>query len=140
MGGDEAIAAIASRDETVDRAVLERLEALGYLGGGGRRSTEGDRNLAAIAFEEGRYEDAVEMYQRLLAESPEEAGLRTSLSGALGALGRYDEALIQLNEALEMDPLNVEAYHNRAVIHERRGRPAGSGGRLSDRTSLRPGL
>lgn len=112
-----------SRDATVDRAVVERLEALGYLGGGERRSKEGDRNLAAIAFEEGRYEEAVEMYRNLLAESPDETALKTSLAGALGALGRYDEGLTQLTEALELDPLNVEAYHNRAVIHERGGRP-----------------
>ena len=37
--------------------MLERLEALGYLGAGSQ-STEGERNLAAIAFQEGRLEDA----------------------------------------------------------------------------------
>ena len=107
-----------SRDTEVDQAVLERLEALGYLGG--VQSSEGERNLAAIAFEEGRYDDAVEIYQRLI-EAEGEAGLHTSLAGTFGAMGDFDKALEQLEMALELDPLNVEAYHNRAVIHERRG-------------------
>ncbi|MGB5551936.1 MAG: alkaline phosphatase family protein [Thermoanaerobaculia bacterium] len=110
-----------ARDEEVDQAVIERLEALGYLGG--VQSSEGERNLAAIAFEEGRYDDALEIYQRLIEADPEEPGLRTSLAGALGAMGDYEGALDQLESALALDPLNVEAYHNRAVIHERQGNP-----------------
>ncbi len=110
-----------ARDAEVDQAVLERLEALGYLGG--VQSSEGERNLAAIAFEEGRYDDALEIYQRLIEADPEDPGLRTSLAGAFGATGNYDDALEQLEAALALDPLNVEAYHNRAVIHERQGRP-----------------
>jgi predicted AlkP superfamily phosphohydrolase/phosphomutase/Flp pilus assembly protein TadD len=109
------------RDAEVDQAVIERLEALGYLGG--VQSSEGERNLAAIAFEEGRYDDALAIYQRLIEAEPEEPGLRTSLAGALGAMGDYEGALEQLEAALTLDPLNVEAYHNRAVIHERQGHP-----------------
>jgi len=108
------------RNPEVDQAVVERLEALGYLGG--TQSPEGERNLAAIAFEEGRYDDALEIYKRLIEAEPEEPGLRTSLAGALGAVGDYEQALEQLELAIELDPLNVEAYHNRAVIHERQGR------------------
>lgn len=110
-----------TREPDVDQAVLERLEALGYLGGS--QSTEGERNLAAIAFQEGHHEDAAKIYRRLIEEEPEDAGLRTSLAGTLGALGLYDDAVEQLSVALALDPLNVEAYHNRAVIHERRGEP-----------------
>ena len=43
-----------------------------------------------------------------------------SLAGVLGTLGRYDEAWAELTRAIELEPLNVEAYHNRAVISERR--------------------
>ena len=109
-----------ARNPEVDQAVVERLEALGYLGG--TQSPEGERNLAAIAFEEGRYDDALEIYKRLIEAEPEEPGLRTSFAGALGAVGNYEQALEQLEVAIELDPLNVEAYHNRAVVHERQGR------------------
>jgi Flp pilus assembly protein TadD len=56
-----------------------------------------------------------------VAEKPDDGSLRASYAGALGALGRYDEAYAELTRAIELEPLNVEAYHNRAVIHERRG-------------------
>ncbi|MCP4657368.1 MAG: tetratricopeptide repeat protein [bacterium] len=114
-GGD------AGRDTAADQAQLERLRSLGYLGA--TTSPQGDRNLAAIHFEAGRYQEAAEMYRKLIDEDPEDASLRTSLAGTLGALGRYDEAMAELDQAIELDPLNVEAYHNRAVIFERRGEP-----------------
>lgn len=112
-------AAPPRRDARVDAALLERLESLGYLEGA--RSPQGERNLAAVAFDEGRYDAAAEIYRRLIEQDPQDAGLRTSLAGALGAMGRHDEALKELDAALAIDPLSAEAYHNRAVIHERRG-------------------
>jgi Flp pilus assembly protein TadD len=96
-----------------DPKILENLRSLGYLGA---VSPAGDRNLAAELFESGRFEEAERAYAKLVAEQPRDVGLRTSLAGALGALGRYDEALEQLDVSAKLDPLNPEAYHNRAVI------------------------
>jgi Flp pilus assembly protein TadD len=104
----------------VDAAMLEHLKSLGYLDAS---SPSGDRNLAAVAFTEGRYADAAAAYAKLVAANPDDAGLRTSLAGALGALGRYDEARSELEQALVHDPLNAEAHHNLAVLDERAGRP-----------------
>ena len=131
IGGDRG-AARADGDDTVVRAQREHLESLGYLGAEGDDDTvaeaasspQGERNLAAILFSEGRFEEAARRYRHLVETAPEEAALRTSLAGALGALGRYDEAMVELDRALELEPLNVEAYHNRAVIRERRGETA----------------
>ena len=39
----------------------------------------------------------------------------------LGAQERYDEAEAELNKALEITPLNPEAFHNLAVIAQRKG-------------------
>ncbi len=105
-------------DAAVDPAILERLRALGYLD---TTSPQGEGNLAALHFQEGRFAEAAAAYEALVKERPNEAGLRTSLAGALGALGRIDEAAAQLDVALRLDPVNVEAHHNRGVIHERRG-------------------
>jgi predicted AlkP superfamily phosphohydrolase/phosphomutase/Flp pilus assembly protein TadD len=90
------------------------------------RSPTSDRNIAAVHFQAGRYEEAARIYERLSRESPKDAGLLTSLAGALGALGRYDEAEKRLAAALEIQPLNAEARHNRAVILERKGDRAGA--------------
>lgn len=110
-------------DSVISAAQLEHLKSLGYLSAGEDSSPQGDRNLAAILFQDGRYREAAQIYHQLIQAEPEEPSLRTSLAGALGAMGRYDDALEQLEKAIEIQPLNVEAYHNRAVIHERKGRP-----------------
>ena len=115
--GGEREAEVAGGSK-VDDEILEKLRSLGYVG---TTSPTGDRNLAGVLFEQGRYAEAAEAYQKLVAEDPNDGALRASLAGALGALGRYDEALVQVDKAIEMEPLNPEAYHNRAVINERRG-------------------
>jgi tetratricopeptide (TPR) repeat protein len=103
----------------VDPKILEHLEALGYLD---TQSPQGDRNLAALYFEAGRYAEAADAYEKLVEQNPKDANLRASLAGALGALGRLDDSLEQINAAIEMDPINPEAYHNRGVIYERQER------------------
>src|SRR4030095_6444789 len=80
-----------------------------------------DGTLAACLFESGRYDEAEKAYAKLVKEKPDDGSLRTSYAGALGALGRYDDALKEIDAAIKLEPLNPEAYHNRAVIHERRG-------------------
>lgn len=102
-----------------DQALLEHLQSLGYLSG---RSSKGDRNLAAIAFENRDFRKAAEMYQALVALEPGDAALRASFAGALGSLGRYDEAIAELDRSLALDPLNPEGHHNRGAALERLGR------------------
>lgn len=109
-----------SRDGKVDAALMEHLQSLGYLAGGS--SPESDRNLAAIAFEEKQFERSARMYQALVEREPADSSLRTSLAGALGALGRYEEALAQLAVALKIEPLNPEGHYNQGLALERLGR------------------
>jgi Flp pilus assembly protein TadD len=111
----------AAADPQADPEIVKKLQSLGYIGA---KSPTGDRNLAGLAFEAGRYAEAAAAYEQLIRENPDDGALRASYAGALGALARYDEALEQLTRAIALEPLNVEAYHNRAVIHERRGETA----------------
>ncbi|MEX0880848.1 MAG: alkaline phosphatase family protein [Thermoanaerobaculia bacterium] len=115
--GTGQTAEAAPADSQVDPEIVKKLQSLGYIGA---KSSTGDRNLAGIAFETGRFEEAAAAYAKLVEENPTDGALRASYAGTLGALGRYDAAFEQLTKAIEIEPLNVEAYHNRAVIHERR--------------------
>jgi tetratricopeptide (TPR) repeat protein len=102
----------------VDPQILARLESLGYLDTSAPRS---ERVLAGAMFSEGKLEEALENYRKLLQEQPDSPGLHVSVAGTLGQLGRYDEADEHLARALEINPLSSPAYHNRGVIAERRG-------------------
>lgn len=130
----------AARDPEADRALLDHLTSLGYLGGARSgapappgtaespappaavASPQAERNLAAIAFQRRDYADAERRYRALIAADPADAGLRSSLAGVLGALGRYEEAMRELDAALAADPINPEGYHNKGVLLERMGR------------------
>jgi tetratricopeptide (TPR) repeat protein len=129
--------AVASQDTSANPEILERLRSLGYIGNappgqagaGGTsdvdhmRSPQGERNIAALLFEQGKYEESAQAYRKLIAQDPKDGTLRTSLAGALGAMGRYDEAMRELDAAIKIEPLNVEAYHNRGAVFERQGKP-----------------
>jgi tetratricopeptide (TPR) repeat protein len=116
-----AVAGGASADAPVDPAILAHLRSLGYVD---TPSPRGDRNLAAIAFESGRYAEAAEAFEAIVREHPDDGEAHASLAGALGALGRYDEALEHIDRAIALRPLNPEAHHNRAVILEKQGKRA----------------
>ena len=62
----------------------------------------------------------------MVREKPDDAGLRASYAGALGSLGRLDEAYAELSRAIALEPANPEAYHNRGAILEKRGDPKGA--------------
>jgi len=113
-----AAAGAAPADPQADPEMVRKLQSLGYIGA---TSAKGDRNLAGLAFEAGRFAEAAAEYAKLVGNDPKDGSLRASYAGALGALGKYDEALAQLDASIALEPLNVEAYHNRAVVHERRG-------------------
>jgi len=117
--GARVAGAAGGGDPSVDPAILERLRALGYLDA---QSPKGDRNLAAVLFQQGQFAAAADAYERLSAQHPDDAALRASWAGALGALGRYDESLAQLERAIAQEPLNPEAHHNRGVIFEKQGK------------------
>jgi len=110
----------AKADANVSSEILEHLRALGYLDAS---SPKGDRNLAALHFEKGEYAEAARLYAEMVREDSEDAGLRASYAGALGALGKLDEALAELTRAIALEPANPEAYHNRGAILEKRGDP-----------------
>ncbi len=108
--------------DAVDPEIMARLQSLGYVDA--RSSLQGDRNRAEQLFADGRFEEAVALYRELLPRSPKDATLHASLAGALAALEQYPEALRELDQALELDPLGAAARYNRGAIFENQGQRA----------------
>jgi tetratricopeptide (TPR) repeat protein len=107
-------------DTDVDPEILARLKSLGYLDT--TSSPQADQNVAERRFQEGNYDQAETIYLELLKKTPWDAGLHTSLAGALAGQEKYEDALRELKTALEIDPLQAPAYHNRGAIYEFQGK------------------
>jgi adenylate cyclase len=52
----------------------------------------------------GRYDDAIEVYKKVLKRSPNHMPAQINLTAAYSALGRDEEARYQAEEVLKLDP------------------------------------
>jgi tetratricopeptide (TPR) repeat protein len=81
------------------------------------------QRLAALLQENGQSAAAENEYRSLIAAVPRDGGDRVALAGLLSEQGRTGESLGLLNEALQMDPDNVDALNNLAWLLATSARP-----------------
>jgi arylsulfatase A-like enzyme/Tfp pilus assembly protein PilF len=120
----------------VDAATREKLEALGYVGGGAPASPSPagladpkDKVAVLEAFKravarrrEGRDEQAGAELRAVLADSPGMLDAWETLGLSLARLGRQDEAIRALEKAVALDPASPAAHLALARIHALAGR------------------
>ena len=86
------------------------------------QSPKGDRNLAAVLFQEGKYAEAAEAYAALVRDEPGRRRAARQLGGRARCAGPLRRGAARSSTApSQPQPLNPEAYHNRAVIYEKQG-------------------
>lgn len=128
----------------IDSETVEKLEALGYLGGG---STMSERAAPFPSIDElaimtdpkdmttilrytnfihemmraRRFDDAIPVIRNALDADPGNAKLWVFLAGTQASLGRWDEALEATEKAQAIQPENAEAYSIAGQIHILRG-------------------
>ena len=73
---------------------------------------------------EGRVEEAIRLYRRILEMDPLNVQLMTYLGIALAGTGKYGQAIVQFDNALRIDPDQPVAWLNRAIALEKTGRLA----------------
>ena len=71
---------------------------------------------AVKAHQEGRLEEAEQLYQSILENQPENSIARHNLGSALKTLGKIDEAEISYKKAIELKPDYAEAHYNLGII------------------------
>ena len=82
--------------------------------------------LAHVALDQGRLDEARRVYGRVLAREARNVEAITHLGAVLHQEGRVDEALAKLEEALRIDPSYIHAHWDRAqyLFYGKRDFPA----------------
>jgi tetratricopeptide (TPR) repeat protein len=82
--------------------------------------------LAHVALDSGRLDEARLVYERVLAREPQNVEAITHLGGVLFQEGRIDEALAKVEAALRVDPRYVHAHWDRTqyLFYGKRDFPA----------------
>lgn len=76
---------------------------------------------ALLLQQQGRREDAIEVYNRILAEVPEEPSTLMNRAASYYELGAYDLALADLDKLLLDPSYAAKGHHNRGVIRRSQG-------------------
>lgn len=79
---------------------------------------EGQEQPGQMLFNEKRFEEALEFYDRRLLKKPRNADLHVGKGEALLGLGRSKEALAAYEEAIRLAPELSEAYRGRGKVYE----------------------
>ncbi|MBI4578830.1 MAG: tetratricopeptide repeat protein, partial [Planctomycetes bacterium] len=97
-------------------ALLDTLDEYAAQWEEAARSDPAYPRVAALALlRRGRYEAAVQAFDRLLVREPDDVGLATGKAMALAGLGRYDDALPLFEHVARTDARDLAAQFNYAV-------------------------
>lgn len=77
------------------------------------------KNMGNEAYKEGRFEDALALYDGAIAINSKKATYRCNRSAALIGLGRIMDALVECKEAIRIDPSYFRAHHRLATLYLR---------------------
>ena len=79
-------------------------------------------NLGNALAARGRFEEAIEQFQRALRIDPNDADATYNLGNALAQQGSFEEAAKQLQNALQINPGNAMAAYDLGNVRARQGR------------------
>ena len=74
------------------------------------------QNLALLHLKRQQYEDARDLYQRIVEMNPDNAVAHSGMGIALYHLGKVEDAIARLDKALTLDPTLEDARANREVM------------------------
>ena len=86
-----------------------------------RAPGDADYHAANRLFEDGDYARALAAYKDSLHNDPQHVHAMRGLARTLLQLGRFDESLVEFNNAIAMEPDFGGSYANRGILHDRMG-------------------
>ena len=81
------------------------------------------RALAGAFVETGDFASAIEVYEAIAADRPDDPQALKDLSGSLGFIRRYAEAAVILERLSKLEPRNVETHRAMAIVYRHLERP-----------------
>jgi predicted AlkP superfamily phosphohydrolase/phosphomutase/Flp pilus assembly protein TadD len=113
----------------LDEEILNRLKALGYLGGHSsppadveETAVQSKYNLGLSLEKRGKYEEAIQVYQEILLEKPTHETGRFHLAFCLMQLDRWKAAANVLQGLLNLNPENIQVHNNLAYCFIQMGK------------------
>ena len=97
-----------SKGETYYNLGKRKLEEMG-------RNADALRELAIQAAELKKYDEAVELWKKIIFLQPDNASAYLNLGHAYVEFGKYEDALLASKKAMELDPKMKEAVHNYSI-------------------------
>jgi len=88
--------------------------------------TEALQVMGLVRAAQGFFPEAIDFYGRSLAGKPDQPNVRSNLAGALMRLGRIDEAIAELREAIRLKPNYAQGHLNLALALSAGGDHAGA--------------
>ena len=92
----------------------------------------------AIAYKQGRYEEAIELIQEALARNRRVPQFHNTFGAVLRAMGKFEEAIVAYEQAVSLDAEYTQAYHNMGNILLLQGRYAAAIEKYERVISLEP--
>jgi curved DNA-binding protein CbpA len=86
-------------------------------GGGGFDSNDvwGWRNKGGALYALGKYDEAIECYDKAIEIDPGSPVVWNNKGLALNSLGKYDEAIASYDKAIEIDPDDADVWNNKGL-------------------------
>jgi Tfp pilus assembly protein PilF len=80
---------------------------------------------ANFLFDRGKFDEAVQWFEKAIAVQPNNLDIRTDMATALWNSGKKDRAMAEYQRILQVDPKHISTLHNLVIVHlEERDFPA----------------
>lgn len=88
--------------------------------------------------QQGKYDEAIEQYEKALEKDPEQAYIQANLADALSKVEKYDEALAAYQKAVSLKPDDAAIYTNMGVVLGKLGKTKESQDAFKKAAELNP--
>jgi predicted O-linked N-acetylglucosamine transferase (SPINDLY family) len=102
------------------------------------RHTGAAHLLGIVAYQSGRYDEAIEFISRSISAAPPRADFYSDLGEALRAAGRLEEAVSSYQRAIELAPQYAAAHNNLGSALIAQGKPEEAAASFEQAIRLRP--